>query len=165
MKYFLILMLPLALTLVSCGGNEAAEAVNEATETVGDVGNDIADGTRDMMNNDAVAGNAGMVSINETVDAVRNAGGDITAIPAGAAVANIDGWIAKLNGIDGTGEVTENLKELKEELTDADGIDGKEVGTLLKALAEDTRELGPDNMALSGLAKALEAGGNKLGGM
>jgi len=171
MKYLFFLLLPAALMVTACGeSNEVSEAANEVSEAAKDVGNDIgnaadraADGVRNM-GNDAANAAAGMTSINETVDAVRNAGGDITALSPSAAVANIDSWIAKLSDMDGTEEVTENLRELKDELTDGD-IDGSKVGTLLNALGEDTRELAPNNAALAGLASALEAGGAKLGGM
>lgn len=171
MKYS-FLLLGGALAFASCD-NTGSEAVNESTETVGDLGNDIEAGVEDL-GNDIEAGadnlgneldeELGMTSFNETNDAVRNAGGDLTALEPGAAVGVIDGWIAKLDGMDGTGEVTENLRELKAELTSGD-IDGQEVGTLLNALGEDTRELGDGNMAAEQLANALAAAGQKLGGI
>ena len=162
MKYLLFLTLPLALAFASCGDNDVANAVNESADAVSNAGNAVADGAGDAM---AKAGDAmaGMTSINETVDAVRNAGGDITALSPDVAVGNIDSWIEKLNGVAGTGEVTENLKELKAELMG--DRDGQKIGTLLNALAEDSRELAPNNAAVAGLASALEAGGQKLGGI
>lgn len=158
-KYLTLLLVPAALAFVACGNNEATTEVEEMEAELEDVGNDVG-----AMGTAAMDKMAGMTSINETVDAVRNAGGDITAIPAGAALANVDAWIAKLDGVDGAGEVRNGLKELREELTEGE-IDGREVGTILNALAEDTRELAPNNAALAGLAQALEAGGQKLGGI
>ena len=168
MKFFPLIVALLAFGVTACGDakTDAEQAVGEASAAAEDLGNDIQDGTADMMDkaNGMADEAAGMTSINETVSAVRNAGGDITALSPDVAVSNIDSWIAKLDGMDGTGEVVGNLKTLKAELTDGD-IDGAKVGTILNALAEDTQELAPDNVALQGLSKALAAGGEKLGGM
>lgn len=163
-KYVTFFLLSFSVALVACGGaeNEAREAANEVSAAANDVGNDISNGASDMMNK-ASGAMAGMTSINETVSAVKNAGGDITALSPDVAVGNIDSWIGKLNGVDGSGEVVENLKDLKEELMG--DRDGQKIGTLLNALAEDSREMAPNNAALNGLASALEAGGKKLGGM
>ncbi len=163
MKYLLALLLPLALTFAACGGadSEMEEAAEELNEESYELGNDVRDAAT---LNDRDMNAVGMTSINETVTAVKNVGGDITALPPAAAVSNIDSWIAKLNGIDGTGEVVANLRELKMELSKGN-IDGPKVGTLLNALAEDTREIAPNNMALKGLTSALSMGGQKLGGM
>lgn len=164
MKYLTTLLLAASFALVACGGAEAdvENAANEVSTAANDVGNDISAGASDMMNK-AGGAMAGMTSINETVTAVKNAGGDITALSPDVAVGNIDSWISKLDGVAGTGEVTENLRELKAELMG--DRDGQKIGTLLNALAEDSRELAPNNAALGGLASALEAGGNKLGGL
>ena len=161
MKYAL-LILGGALAFASCD-NTGSEAVDEATETVGDVGADIEAGVEEL-GAEAEAGMAGLTSFNETNDAIANAGGDLTALEPGAAVGVIDSWIAKLDGMDGTGEITENLAELKAELTDGD-VDGAKVGTLLNALAEDTQEIAGDNVAANTLANSLAAAGEKLGGM
>ena len=168
MKYAL-LILGGALAFASCD-NSGSEAVDEATEAVGDLGNDIEAGVEDLgdgaaeLGAEAEAGMAGLTSFNETNDAIANAGGDLTALEPGAAVGVIDSWMAKLDGMDGTGEITENLAELKAELTDGD-IDGAKVGTLLNALAEDTKEVAGDNVAANSLASSLAAAGEKLGGI
>ena len=65
--------------------------------------------------------------------------------------------------MDGTDEIVSDLNELKTELT-ADNIDGGAVSELLSSLADETRELGGDNMGLSTLARALDAGAQKLSG-
>ena len=168
MKYSLLLIGG-ALAFAACD-NSGSEAVNEATETVGDVGADIEAGVEELgdeageLGAGAEAAMADMTSFNETNDAIANAGGDLTALEPTAAVSTIDAWIAKLDGMDGTGEITENLKELKEELTEEE-IDGAEVGTLLNALAEDTKEVAGDNVAANSLASSLAAAGEKLGGI
>lgn len=155
MKYALYLTLPL-FALGSCGGGETE---TEVTETEFEQAAD-----REVAPTAGTMPGAEGVSINETVDAVRGAGGDITAIPAGAATGVIDGWIAKLSGTPGASTVVGGLKELKTELT-AGNIDGARVGSLLSKLAADTRAMAPDNIALGNLADALQAGGNKLTNM
>lgn len=101
--------------------------------------------------------------LESTVEAVQSVGGDITALPAGAAVSNIEGWIAKLETMDGTEGIVGNLTALKTELT-ADSIDGAKVSTLLSSLAGQTKELAASAPALGAVAGALQAGADKLGG-
>ena len=161
MKYA-FLILGGALTFAACD-NTGSEAVNESTETVGDVGADIEAGVEEM-EMEVEGEMAEMTSFNETNDAIAGAGGDLTALAPATALSVIDSWIAKLDGMDGTGEITENLAELKEELSE-DDINGMEVGTLLNALAEDTKEIAGDNMAANTLANSLAAAGQKLGGI
>lgn len=159
MRYLLVLLLPLSLGLASCGNNENNTAYDETTETIGDPGSDV------MTNDQAVRiDEAGNNELNATLDAVRGVGGDLTALPATTAVATIDGWLARMQGVDGTYEIQEGLRELREELTSSE-IDGREVGTILKSLAEDTRELDANNSSLSMLSQSLEAAGDKLGGL
>ncbi len=153
MKLQYLLLLPLAITLASCGGETPAEEIEDEME----------EGMDMDTNMDAGADAATMGYFQETISAVTGAGGDLLALPPAAAVANIDGWISRLEGKDGTYEIVEGLKELKEELTDEDGIDGVSVGTVLKSLGEDTNEL--NNPALAPLANALNAAGAKLGGL
>ena len=156
MKLQYLLFLPLAIAMASCGGETKTEAIEE----------DLEDDMENMEGtvNDATSGTdaATMDYYNETITAVTNTGGDLTALPPAAAVSNIDGWISRLEGKDGTYEIVEGLKELKEELTDDDGIDGEAVGTVLNALGEDINEM--NNAALSPLAGALTQAGAKLGG-
>jgi len=101
--------------------------------------------------------------VTATIDAVKSAGGDITALPAEAAVGNINTWINKLSGMEGTEDVVAGLGNLKTELTSGD-IDGSKVSVILADLAGKTRELGNGNPALNTIAGALEAGAKKLGG-
>ncbi len=98
-----------------------------------------------------------------TIDAVQSTGGDITALPPDAAVTNIDSWISKLQSMDGTSGIVDNLQMLKSELT-AGNIDGSKVSNLLSTLATQTREVGQGNAGLNTLASALDAGAQKLAG-
>ncbi len=151
MKYTFLL---LPLFAIACGGNEVeTEVVDPAVEVVDPA-----------MSTNTMPEDAGMISINETVDAVNSVGGDITALPAGTAVSVIDSWSAKLSSMPGTEGVVADLNALKMELT-AGQIDGKKVGALLSQLGTQTAAMAPDNMALGGLASALNAGGAKLSGM
>ncbi len=160
MKLQFLLLLPLAITLASCGGETKAEAMEDDMEDAMENG---MENMNEGMDNAAGADAATMGYYQETVSAVTGAGGDLTALPPAAAVANIDGWISRLEGKDGTYEIVEGLKELKEELTDDDGIDGTAVGTVLNSLGEDIAEM--NNTALAPLSNALTAAGQKLGGM
>ncbi len=98
-----------------------------------------------------------------TIDAVQSTGGDVTALPPDAAVSNIDSWINKLQSMDGTNEIVDNLQMLKAELTSG-SIDGSKVSNLLSTLATQTRSVGGGNAGLTTLASALEAGARKLAG-
>ncbi len=150
MKYTFLL---LPLFAIACGGNTETEVVEDpAVEVV-----DPATSMNAMPEE-------GMISINETVDAVNGVGGDITALPAGTAVSVIDAWSNKLSGMPGTEGMVGDLNSLKMELT-AGNIDGKKVGALLSKLGTETAAMAPDNAALGGLASALSAGGSKLSGM
>jgi len=120
--------------------------------------------TPEMTTPEPPAAPAAPSMLNATVDAVKSVGGDITALPAGAAVSNIDGWIAKLETMDGTEAIVGNLNELKTELTSGD-IDGGAVSGILSSLADQTKELSAKAPALGAVASALQAGADKLGGM
>lgn len=158
MKYLLALCLPLAV--MACGdgvetdGDATVETITPAVTT------NTMPTTSEPISPDTDMDAMGMTSANETMDAIRSAGGITNMAPA-TAVANIDNWIAKLDGMDGTSEVTDNLKELKMQLTSGN-IDGAKVGQLLAALGEDTQELGRDNTAVSGLGQALASAGAQL---
>ena len=151
------LLLAGALAFASCGNESPAEEAAE--EMAEDMEYDM-DATTNQMGADA----AGTLNyFNETLTAVTGVGGDLTAIPAATAVSNIDGWIQRLDGKDGMYEIVEGLRELKEKLTEEDGIDGREVGTVLNSLGEDVLEL--NNPTLAPLANSLNAAGEKLGGL
>ncbi len=161
MKTPYFLLLGLAITFAACNTDKsAAEAAEDATEEAAEGMEQGMDTATESLGADA-AGT--MDYFNQTITAVTGAGGDLTAIPAATAVSNIDGWVQRLDGQEGTAEIVGNLNELKTALTNPAGIDGKNVGTLLNALGEDVNEL--NNAALSPLSSALTMAGQKLGGM
>ena len=96
-----------------------------------------------------------------TVAAVQGQGGDVTALPVGAATSNIDTWIAMLDSRPRTERVTGHLQALRVVLNESP-IDGQRAGLLLTALAKDTRELAGPDSPLDPLIGALRAGGNQL---
>lgn len=153
MKYAFAFLLP--LLVMACGGNNETETMTEDVPTV-----EVQEPVMDA-NSMPDAMDAGMVSINETVTAVQNAGGDITAIQPAAAVSVVDGWINKLSGMPEASGIVANLQMLKTELS-AGAINGKKVGDILIKLGAETKAIAPGNMALEGLSSALTAGGAKL---
>ncbi len=124
---------------------------------------DMTDGIDPNQSMDADAMGGTDAQVQQTMDAVQGAGGDITALAPSAAVSNIDSWISKLDGMDGTDGIVSNLRTLKDELG-ASTIDGGKVSGLLSQLASETREVGSGNQGLTMLASALDAGASKLGG-
>ena len=154
MKYLTLLLLAVGLVF-SCGDSDKADM---------DGDDDTATMTTPDMADTPVAPTAANPMISSTVDAVRSAGGDLTALPAGAAVSNIDGWISKLGSMDGTDAIVGDLRSLKAELTSGD-IDGGKVSGILSSLADQTRSMESKAPGLGAIASALQAGADKLGGM
>ena len=103
----------------------------------------------------------GTATVQSTVDAVQANGGDITALPADAALANIDSWIDQLDDNEDASKVTGNLEELQDALGEQP-INGPLVGMLLITLAEDTRQVAGTAPGVSTLVSALQSGGEKL---
>ncbi|MFT5999415.1 MAG: hypothetical protein ACI81P_001873 [Neolewinella sp.] len=151
MKYLFSLLF-LSVLLVSCG--ETATSTAEVPETMPEV-----EAAAEMV--------AEMASPNPllqgTVEAVTSVGGDLLALPAAAAVGNIDSWIAKLGSMDGTEAIVSELEALKTELT-AESIDGAKVSTLLSSLATSTSSLEGSAPLLGTLATVLQAAADKLAG-
>ena len=131
---------------------DSREAAN-ATPGIGMLANALRDGGQKLL--DATVKGDGLLP--GTLRAVAGVDGDITTLPAAAAVENIDGWIAKLRMMDGTGAIVDDLDELKEELSES-SIDGDDVSELLFDLAGSTRKLANGNAMLETLGYALEAG-------
>ena len=154
-----IFSLLFALMLFSCGESTTAN-MNETDTTME---TDEMETTTMPDRQNPVNTEANSQQLQSTISAVESAGGDITALQPTTAVSNIDSWISELSNMDGTDEIVSDLNELKTELT-ADNIDGGAVSELLSSLADETRELGGDNMGLSTLARALDAGAQKLAG-
>lgn len=149
MKY--LTLLAFALILFACG-----ETTNTTTETPDmDMPETPRVETPDMPQADPLVKN--------TIDAVQAKEGDITALDPGTAVSNIDSWIVKLGGMDGTSGMVSDLESLKMELSSGN-IDGGKVSGILSSLASQTRDMGNGNPMLGTLASALDAGAAKLGG-
>lgn len=152
MKYAFAFLLP--LFVMSCAGNKAEVETTEPTVET----------TAPAMDTETMPADAGLVSINETVDAVNAAGGDITAVAPASAIVVVDGWIAKLSSMPEAAGIVGNLNALKGQLASG-APDAKTTGDLLTKLGLETQALATDNVALQGLSSALTAGGAKLSGM
>lgn len=127
---------------------EEMEGVEETTDMATDYGSEVEESTE--------------VTAAGTVEAVTEAGG-LLALEPSTAVANIEGWIAKLDGVEGAAEIQDMLKTLKGQLT-AEMIDGAAVSETLKGLSEKTAEAGAGNADLEALAGALEGAAMDLKG-
>lgn len=137
-----LLLLLLALALYACGDTPTDDALGET---------DMVEEADDPA--------ATLTATNQAVASA--AGGDLTALPAAAALDNIETWGEQLEGVDGAEKVTGNLETLGEELQ-KDPINGSLVGMLLTTLAEDTRQVAGSAPGVSQLVSALRAGGEKL---
>jgi hypothetical protein len=100
------------------------------------------------------------VTVEGTIAAATASGG-VLQIPAEAAVANINGWINTLEGMDGTAPVVANLRALRSELTSST-LDGAEIGRILSALGTQTSGVANGNADLLALGSALSDAGNSL---
>lgn len=157
----LLLIGALALPLSAC--TKEADTVVEApvvTEPVAPSTMDPMATTDPMAPADPMAGDV-------TVDGTNAAiGTDITALPAAAALSNIDGWIAKLEG-DQFAPVRANLETLKLDLA-AQPMDGAKIGATLSMLGEQTTAAAAtasssSQAGLQQLGASLSAAGAKLG--
>ncbi len=142
MKYFTLFVF--TLLLAACAGN------NDATTT-----------DPDAVDSSEMTDQDGTATVQSTVDAVQANGGDITALPTDAALANIDSWMDQLEDNEDAGKVTGNLEELQDALGEQP-INGPLVGMLLITLAEDTRQVAGTAPGVSTLVSALQSGGEKL---
>lgn len=155
----------LALGLAACA--DSTDAPDDVDVTVTTTDDPMSDPVGDPMA-DPAAGTATMadtsVTAQSTVDAATAAGG-VTSIPAAAALANIDGWIAKLDGNAAAAPVVANLRTLRSQLS-ATPIDGAAVGQTLTTLGEQTTAAaagaGAQQAALEALGGALTEAGAAL---
>lgn len=119
------------------------------------------------MNDDTMTDNRMMtapaVTVEGTLAAAQNAGG-LTRLAPNVAVQNIDGWIARLQGMDGTGPIVSNLRTLKSQLQ-APTLDGMAIGRTLSQLGEQTTTVAAGNGDLRQLGQALSQAGSMLTGM
>ncbi len=102
--------------------------------------------------------------LSSTLQAVSAAGGDITALPAADAAANIDGWISRLSRVEGTDDIVEDLARLKTEFLIGDGeeLNGESISRILYSMSDHVRAISEGAPMLQTLADALQAGAVKL---
>ncbi|MEM0963140.1 MAG: hypothetical protein AAGK21_11470 [Bacteroidota bacterium] len=166
--------LALALPLAGCATDEAettdTEAETSDVEMVDDaMTDDAADGEMadGEMSDDAMAddatGEEPAVTAQGTLDAVQSAGG-LTSLAPAAAVQNIDGWIAQLEGNPDFAPTVDALNTLKGQLQ-AETLDGAAIGGTLQTLGQQTTDAAGDDAALGQLGAALTAAGDQLAGM
>ena len=152
----LLLVGALALPLAACG-NDTETATTEPMTTT----EPMAPATDPMAPADPMANDV-------TVDGTNAAiGSDITALPAAAALANINGWIAKLEG-DQFADLRASLETLKLDLA-AQPMDGTKIGATLSTLGTQTTAAaaGASSSSKAGLEQlgaSLSAAGAKLSG-
>ena len=152
MRFLFFLLL--ALVTYSCGDSAPETTATEAEQT------EAAEEATEAM----TARTEGATFLNNTIQAVRDAGGDLTALPAEAAAANVNGWIGRLSRMEGTDEIVGNLSRLQTEFQIGEGeeLNGESISAILTELANNTRQLAGDTPGLETLADALEAGAVKL---
>ena len=99
-------------------------------------------------------------TVDETISTLQ---GGLTAIPLDAAISNIEGWQAQLDGSSDAAvqDISSQLGELKTALQ-ADTIDGTEVGGLLVRLGEGTAAAAGGDSGLTELGGVLTQAGNGL---
>ncbi|MEM1055350.1 MAG: hypothetical protein AAGI52_07475 [Bacteroidota bacterium] len=156
-RFLPLFALLLVFGLVACAEDTATtEPVDEPAPAVEEPA------PADTMAADADAAPA-EVTLDGTIAAVPEGG--ITAIPAGAALDNINGWIAQLDGAEFTNaaEIRQGLMDLSDQLQ-TDPLDGAAIGATLTDLGTWTAESAPDNEQIQTLAGALSAGGAALTG-
>ncbi len=146
MKYFTLIFCP--LLFIACAGNNDATTVDE---------NRVESEDRDMTDPDPTA------TVASTLEAAEMHGGDLTALPLDMATENIDIWINRLRGKEGTEPVIRHLESLQSALSGGE-IDGAAVAALLRSLADETRKVAGGKENAGRLVEALEAGASRLEG-
>ena len=153
------LLLTLALLpLAACADADdpvVADSDVVAVEPVDEPMDDALDADGAMMDDAAPT-----VTADATLEAASSAGG-LTSLAPGAAVENIDAWIATLDGNAAAAPVVANLRTLREQLT-ASPLDGAAIGATLVELGEGTMAAADGDGALEQLGEALQNAGNGL---
>ena len=156
MNRFSLLALALLLPLAACADDvDTVDTVDDPNVVVTDPVVDDPMMDDDMMDADVTA--------QGTVDAVTDAGG-LTSLAPTAAVSNIDGWIAQLQGNPDFAPVVTDLEMLKTQLT-TDPLDGSAIGQTLQRLGEATTGAAGGDSGLETLGSTLSSAGNELVGM
>lgn len=155
MSLRLLLVLGVALPLAACS-NDTPDRTTDVTVTQPDVMT-----TPDPMMTDPAMTDPAMAGDSEvTVDGtIAAAGSDLTALPADAAVRNINGWIMRLQGANfpGAQGIVADLETLRGHLQ-ASPIDGSAVGATLVRLGDAT------TASAAGAATSSQEGLRTLGG-
>ncbi|HEX8298395.1 MAG TPA: hypothetical protein VF594_04475 [Rubricoccaceae bacterium] len=144
-----LLLLALALPLAACGGDEA-ETATDTTAPAADAPMATEPMTEPGATTDPMASD---VTVDGTIAA---AGTDLTALAPAAAIQNIDGWIAKLEG-DQFSELRLDLERLKAQLSTTP-LDGAAIGATLTELGEAT------TASAAGASSSSQEGLRTLGG-
>lgn len=153
----LFFLLALCLTVFACGESTDADV---DTQTAAE---EMADETATRV---VTANTEAMTFLSTTVQAVQDAGGDITALSPEAATSNVNGWISKLEGVEGAEPILEDLANLKKEfMLGSDGeLNGGNISLILASMADNTRAVSDKAKGLDMLANVLDAGAEKLAG-
>ncbi len=152
-----LFVLAFALPLAACGDETTTVDPADTAVVVDDdvMGDDL------LVNEDVDGTMATDVSAQATLDAVPADG--LTAMAPGAAVANIDSWIAKLSDVPEAAGVVEGLQTLKTQLT-TNPLDGNAIGETLTFLGGATTDSAGGDTALEQLGSALSSAGSTLMG-
>ena len=151
-------LLALALVFTACA-SETDPVVTDDTDAV--VVDPVAPADP-MMDDTMTDGMMSDVTAQGTVDAVQSAGG-LTSLAPAAAVDNIDGWIAQLQGNPDFAPVVTDLELLKTQIT-ASPIDGSAVGQTLQRLGSATTGAAGGDASLETLGSTLSSAGDQLAG-
>lgn len=157
LRFALLLSISASLSLAACGGGDAEPITDGETAGTIDLSNEGVVEDSDLGEAVDATGN---ITANETMDAIRGAGG-LTGLSPREAVLAIDEWIVKLGQLDGTDALVADLRMLKTELTGGE-LDGGRIGSLLREMGAETRRLAADNEAVGGLGTALEEAGEQM---
>ena len=162
-RLFLLLAFALVLPLAACADAEpdGDEVITDDGVMVDDAADDM-DMDDDMMDDDGMMANE--VTAQGTLDAVPAEG--LTAMAPATAVANIDQWIARLDGADfeNADEISGGLETLKDQLQTTP-LDGAAIGATLTDLGTWTEQSAGGDAALTQLGQALAAAGQSLTSM
>ena len=150
MNRFFLPILALSFGLAACTPDADVDPVTDVDEPV-------------VTDIEPIQPAAPAVDVQGTIDALD---GGILDLAPSAALDNINGWIAQLDGMDGADDVVEGLEELREALGDTP-LDGDYIGEILSELGEETTEAagtvtGAQRDGLMRLGELLSTAGGSL---
>ena len=161
-RFLSLLALALVLPLAAC-----ADAEPDGDEVITDDGVMIDDAADDMVVDDPMMDDGMMVNdvtAQGTLDAVP--AGGLTEMAPATAVANIDSWIAQLDGatFENSAEIRQGLMTLKDQLQ-TNPLDGGAIGATLSDLGTWTEAAAGGDASLTQLGQALASAGQNLTSM